>query len=142
MKEVLTSINNILVQIRSAVNYTGALAILAGVLVLSGALAAGYRFRVYDSVIMKILGAVRKDILKAFVFEYLLLGLITGAMALLFGGLSSYLVIVYVMDMEFTLYPLAAAATVFASLVITLVFGLMNTWQALGEKPTKILREF
>lgn len=142
MKEILTSIDNILVQIRAAVNYTGALAIIAGVLVLSGALAAGYRFRVYDSVIMKILGAVRRDILKAFVFEYLLLGLVTGVMALVFGGIASYLVIVHVMEMEFTLFPGAAAATVLGSLVITLLFGLLNTWKALGEKPAKILRQF
>lgn len=142
MKEILTSIDNILVQIRGAVNYTGALAILAGILVLSGALAAGYRFRVYDSVIMKILGAVRRDVLKAFVFEYALLGAITGVMALLFGGVSAYLIIVHVMEMEFTLFPLAAAATVLASLVITLVFGMVNTWRALGVKPSRILRDF
>ena len=142
MKEILTSIDNILVQIRSAVNYTGALAIIAGILVLGGALAAGYRFRVYDSVIMKILGAVRRDILSAFVLEYALLGLITGVMALIFGGLSSYLVIVEVMEMEFTLFPQAAILTVVSSLVITLLFGILNTWRALGAKPSKILREF
>lgn len=142
MKEILTSIDNILVQIRSAVNYTGALAIFAGILVLGGALAAGYRFRVYDSVILKILGAVRRDILSAFVFEYALLGLITGVLALVFGGISSYLVIVHAMEMEFTLFPQAAVLTVAGSLVITLLFGILNTWRALGEKPSKILREF
>ncbi|TDI61116.1 MAG: FtsX-like permease family protein [Alphaproteobacteria bacterium] len=142
MKEILTSIDNILVQIRSAVNYTGALAIFAGILVLGGALAAGYRFRVYDSVILKILGAVRRDILSAFVFEYALLGLITGVLALVFGSISSYLVIVQAMEMEFTLFPQAAVLTVAGSLVITLLFGILNTWRALGEKPSKILREF
>jgi len=142
MKEILTSIDNILVQIRSAVNYTGALAIFAGILVLGGALAAGYRFRVYDSVILKILGAVRRDILSAFVFEYALLGLITGVLALIFGSISSYLVIVQAMEMKFTLFPQAAVLTVAGSLVITLLFGILNTWRALGEKPSKILREF
>jgi len=142
MKEILTSIDNILVQIRSAVNYTGALAIIAGILVLSGALAAGYRFRVYDSVIMKILGAIRRDVLQAFIYEYSLLGLITGVMGLFFGGIASYLVIVYVMEMEFTLYPVAAISTVLGSLVITLLFGLLNTWRALGEKPAAVLRQF
>jgi len=124
------------------VNYTGALAIIAGILVLGGALAAGYRFRVYDSVILKILGAIRRDVLKVFVFEYSLLGLITGVMGLIFGGLASYLVIVYVMELEFTLYPVAALSTVLGSLVITLLFGLLNTWKALGEKPAAVLRQF
>lgn len=142
IREILTSIDNILVQIRSAVNYTGALAILAGILVLGGALAAGYRFRVYDSVILKILGAVRKNIMTAFIFEYLLLGTITGVLALLFGGIASYLILTEVMNMTFQFYPGAAALTIIVSLFITLLFGILNTWQALGEKPTTVLRQF
>jgi len=58
------------------------------------------------------------------------------------AGIASYLVIVYVMEMEFTLYPVAAISTVLGSLVITLLFGLLNTWRALGEKPAAVLRQF
>lgn len=142
IRDLLTNIDNILIQIRSAVNYTSALAILAGILVLGGALAAGYRFRVYDSVILKILGAVRKNIMTAFIFEYMLLGTITGVLALLFGGVASYLIMTEVMDMSFEFYPVAAVLTIVVSLVITLLFGILNTWQALGEKPTTVLRQF
>jgi len=142
IRELLTNIDNILIQIRSAVNYTGALAILAGILVLGGALAAGYRFRVYDSVILKILGAVRKNIMTAFIFEYLLLGTITGILALLFGGVASYLVLTQAMDLSFQFYPATAVLTIVVSLIITLLFGILNTWQALGEKPTTVLRTF
>jgi putative ABC transport system permease protein len=142
IREILTSIDNILIQIRSAVNYTGSLAILAGILVLGGALAAGYRARVYDSVILKILGAVRRNVMTAFIFEYLLLGIITGVLALGFGGVASYLIMTEVMDMTFVFYPGAAGLTIVVSLVITLFFGIINTWQALGEKPTTVLRQF
>lgn len=142
IREILTNIDNILIQIRSAVNYTGALAILAGILVLGGALAAGYRFRVYDSVILKILGAVRKNIMTAFIFEYLLLGIITGVLALVFGGVASYLILTEAMEIPFQFYPGAAALTIVVSLFITLLFGILNTWQALGEKPTTVLRQF
>ncbi|HXV73732.1 MAG TPA: FtsX-like permease family protein, partial [Sphingomonadales bacterium] len=141
MKEILTSIDRILVQIRAAVDATGLLAILAGILVLGGALAAGYRFRLYDSVILKMLGAVRRDVLKAFLIEYALLGLVTGTLALVFGGIAAWLVVAKAMDMEFTLFPGTAAATVLAALVVTIVFGLFSTWRALGAKPLSVLRE-
>lgn len=141
MKEILTSIDRILVQIRTAVDATGSLAILAGILVLGGALAAGYRFRLYDSVILKMLGAVRRDVLRAFLLEYALLGLITGLLALLFGSLAAWLVVAKVMEMEFTLFLGTAAATVLAALLITVVFGLCSTWRALGAKPLRVLRE-
>jgi putative ABC transport system permease protein len=91
---------------------------------------------------MKILGAVRKNILSAFILEYLLLGAITGLLALLVGGLASYLIMTQVMEMTFQFYSGTAALTIIASLFITLLFGILNTWQALGEKPTTVLRQF
>jgi putative ABC transport system permease protein len=141
MKEILTSIDRTLVQIRAAVDATGALAIVAGILVLGGALAAGYRFRLYDAVILKMLGAVRADVAKAFLLEFALLGLITGLLALAFGTLAAYLVVAKVMEMEFTLFPGTAAATVLGALAITVVFGLFSTWRALGARPLQVLRE-
>ena len=46
----------------------------AGILVLAGAMASGHRARVYDAVVMKVLGATRKRIMLAFALEYALWG--------------------------------------------------------------------
>ena len=51
----------------------------AGVLVLGGAIAAGHRRRVYDAVVLKVLGATRGTVAGAFLVEHLLLGLRHGA---------------------------------------------------------------
>lgn len=141
MKDVLNTINNILSEIDMAVRATAALTILAGVLVLAGAIAAGQRARVYDAVILKVLGAVRSDVLRAYILEYVALGLLTGVVALALGTVAGYAVVVYAMEMEFAFYPAAMAVTVLASVVITLFFGLIGTWSALGAKPMQVLRE-
>lgn len=141
MKEVLNTINNLLSEINMAVRATAAVTILAGILVLAGAIAAGQRARVYDAVILKILGARRRDVLRAYVLEYVALGLLTGLVALALGTLAGYAVVVYAMDMEFAFYPAAMAATVLASVVITLLLGLAGTWSALGARPMQVLRE-
>lgn len=140
LKEVLASVNDILTEIAAAVRVTAVVAIVAGVLVLAGAMAAGHRHRVYDSVIMKVLGAVRRDVLRAYVIEYALLGLITGAVALALGGLAGWVVVDRVMAMEFTLLPLAMALTVAVSVIATVAFGLVSTWTALGVRPAQALR--
>ena len=48
--------------------------LIAAVLVLGGALAAGHRYRVYDAVVLKTLGATRGKLIGAYALEYLLLG--------------------------------------------------------------------
>ncbi len=141
MKEVLNTINNLLSEINMAVRATALVTILAGILVLAGAIAAGQRARVYDAVILKILGAVRLDVLRAYVLEYIALGLLTGLVALALGTIAGYAVVVYAMDMEFAFYPAAMGATILASVVITLFLGLIGTWSALGARPMQVLRE-
>lgn len=141
MKEVLETINGVLSEIGVAVRATALVTILAGILVLAGAMAAGQRARVYDAVIMKVLGAVRRDVLKAYVLEYVALGLITGVVALALGTAAGYVVVVYVMDLDFGLYPGAMLLTIVASIGATLFFGLIGTWAALGAKPMAVLRE-
>jgi putative ABC transport system permease protein len=140
VREILETINHMLNQIGTAVQAMAALAIMAGVLVLAGALAAGHKHRVYDAVIMKVLGAVRRDILKAYVIEYVALGLVTGVVAIGLGTLAGWVVITQVMDMEYAFLPVAMTQTVLASIFVTVSFGLIGTWQALGAKPVEVLR--
>ena len=52
-----------------------AITLIAAVLVLGGALAAGHRHRVHDAVVLKMLGATRGRLIAAYALEYLLIGL-------------------------------------------------------------------
>jgi putative ABC transport system permease protein len=139
VKEILDTLNNILSQIGVAVRATAAVAILAGIFVLAGALAAGHRHRIYDAVVMKVLGAVRRDILKAFVYEYVGLGLITGVVALALGSFIGRFVVIEVMELEFVFLPLPMISTILLSIAVTVIFGLLGTWKALGARPNRIL---
>lgn len=140
MKEILDTVNDILSQIAVAVRATAAVAILAGIFVLAGALAAGHRHRIYDAVVMKVLGAERRDILKAFVYEYVGLGLITGVVALGLGSFIGRFVVTNVLELKFVFLPLPMILTILLSIAVTVLFGLLGTWQALGAKPNRILR--
>lgn len=141
MKEVLETIDNVLNEIGTAVRATAIVTILAGILVLAGAMAAGQRARVYDAVIMKVLGAVRRDVLRSYIIEYVMLGLITGVVALLLGSLAGWAVVTLAMDWPFDFFPGAMALTIVASVGATLFFGLIGTWAALGAKPMAVLRD-
>ncbi|RMB02760.1 ABC transporter permease [Eilatimonas milleporae] len=140
MKEVLSTVNGLLEQIGSAVRATAVVAILAGVLVLAGAIAAGFRQRVYESVILKVVGAVRGQVLAAYALEFLLIGLVTASIALGLGLLAGWIVVEQVMDMDFRILALPMLITVGASLGVTVLFGLASSFQALSIKPNVVLR--
>ena len=129
-----------LANIGTAVRVTAAITLLAGTLVLAGAVAAGHRRRVYDAVVLKVLGATRADVLKAFLVEYGLLGLITSAISGAIGTLTAWAVLVHVMDWEWTFLPSAVLTTAVICTAITLAFGFVGTWRALGQPAAPLLR--
>ena len=65
-----------------AVRAAGSVTLLAGALVLAGALATAQRRRIQQAVILKALGATRRRILRAHLIEYLLLAAATALFAL------------------------------------------------------------
>lgn len=140
MKEVLSSVNTIVSQVSIAVEATGFVAIFSGVFVLAGAIAAGFRQRVYESVILKVVGAVRSQILRAYLLEYALIGLITAGIALGLGSLAGWLVITQLWESEFHALPGPMMTIVGVSLAVTIVFGLGASFKALSIKPNAVLR--
>ena len=71
----------------------------------AGAVVAGQRRRIYDAVVMKVLGATRRDVGGAFLIEYGLLGLVTAVIALIVGSIAAALVLTEVMELEFVFLP-------------------------------------
>ncbi|MCR9213326.1 MAG: FtsX-like permease family protein [Proteobacteria bacterium] len=140
MKEALQTVSRILEQLSSAVSATSSVTLVAGILVLAGAFAAGHRKRVYDAVILKVLGATRFDIFKAFLLEYALLGLVTSVIAAAAGWAAAYLVITELLEAKWINLPYTILATIVVSVGVTLIFGLLGSWRALGEKVAPVLR--
>lgn len=68
---------------------------------LVGAIAAARQSRIYDSVILKLLGATRRQILGAQAMEYAILAVVLGLVALLLGLGAGWYVIVQIFDFSF-----------------------------------------
>ncbi len=140
VKDALDAVARILGQIAIAVRVTAAITLVAGTLVLAGAVAAGHRRRVYDAVVLKVLGATRGDFSRVFVVEYGLLGLVTAAIAALIGSLAAYLLLTQVMRADWVFLPGAVLSIALLATILTLVIGFAGTWKALGAKAAPLLR--
>jgi len=139
--DVLETITGMFNRIAAAIRSAAVVTLIAGILVLAGALAAGYRRRVYDAVIMKVLGATRRDVGTAYVIEYLILGVATAALAGVVGTAASWAVMTQFMAGEWIFLPVAAAITAGGGIVVTVALGFAGTWQALGQKAASVLRQ-
>ncbi len=140
VRQALEAANAILAGIGTALNATSSIAIVAGVLVLAGAVAAGRRKRIYDAVVLKTLGATRGDILYAYALEYGILGLATGVIAALFGSLAAWSVLVLIMEASWTFLPMTIFGPIAIGLAATLSAGFIGTWQALRSPAAPLLR--
>ncbi|MDH3702004.1 MAG: FtsX-like permease family protein [Alphaproteobacteria bacterium] len=140
VKEILEGVNEILGRLGMAVRAIAAVAVLAGALVLSGAIAASHRRRVYDSVVLKVLGARRRSLLASYLIEFGLLGAVTAILAAVIGSFAGWAVVVQVMHAKWQFTPEPVAITMLICLAITQAMGFLGTWRALGQKPAPHLR--
>jgi putative ABC transport system permease protein len=140
VKDALDTIGNVVMNLVLAIRVASAVTLFAAVLVLGGALAAGHRHRVYDAVVLKTLGATRRQLMTAYALEYLLLGSATVLFGVAAGSLAAWRVVADVMTLPFVWQGGPAIAGSLVALVITLSFGLIGTFAALGRKPAAVLR--
>ena len=90
--------------------------------------------------ILKVLGATRKQIIKIFACEFIFLGLITALLSAFIATTISWALTVQVMRAEWSALPKTLLITLLVSVMLTVIGGLSVTWRALGEKPTGHLR--
>ncbi|MCR5857149.1 ABC transporter permease [Mesorhizobium sp. J428] len=141
VKDALDIVNRLIGQLGVAIRAAAAVALIASVLVLAGALAAGNRARVHDAVVLKMLGATRGTLIGAFSLEYMLIGLATAVFALLAGGVAAWFVVARIMTLPSSFLPEVAVGTVLFALLLTVGIGLAGTWRVLGQKAAPVLRE-
>lgn len=140
VRDALATVNRVFAEIGAAVRAIAGVTLLAGTLVLAGAIAAGHSRRIYEAVVLKVLGATRWDVARAFLMEYGLLGLMTGLIAAAVGTLAGWAVLTFVMQVDWTFLAGSVALTTLLAAAITIGFGFVSTWRALGRKAAPLLR--
>ncbi len=141
VKDALDAVGDLVSRLVLAIRGASGVAILASLLVLGGAVAAGHRARLYDAVVLKVLGASRSRLLTAYALEYAALGLATAVFGLLAGSLAGWVIVAKVMHLEFQLDLSGALLAAGAAVALAVLLGLAGTARILGQKPAPYLRE-
>jgi putative ABC transport system permease protein len=140
VREAIAQLDDYLQKLSEGISLASLLTIVAGLLVLAGAITAGTRARVYDATILKVQGASRPRIALVHAIEFALLGLITAILALAAGTVAAWAICHFILEIGFLFDPLAALTTVAGGAAAVLLFGLAGAVAALGVKPARVLR--
>jgi putative ABC transport system permease protein len=140
VREALEAVNALLENFAMAVRATGAVTLAAGILVLAGAMAAGFHSRVRDAVVLKVLGASRARILGVYIREYAALGFATALVAGFAGTVAAWVVITRLMELPWHFLPGTLALTILLATLVTVGLGLLGTWRALSVPSAPVLR--
>jgi putative ABC transport system permease protein len=140
IREAVDRVAEALSAIATATAWAAAGTLITGFVVLIGAAAAGERARIYESAILKTIGATRGKILSSFALRSALMGAAAGVVAVVAGGISGWAVMTFVMESDYRFEPVSAIAIVFGGVLATLVAGLLFALRPLAVRPAQTLR--
>jgi putative ABC transport system permease protein len=137
---LLTEARTILDQVSLAILAAASVAVLAGIAVLLGAIAAARAARIYDTVILRVLGASRRQLLALQFAEFGLLAAVLALVALALGTGVAWLVIVQMFEFEWLPDWTEILAVLGGGLVLVLAFALGASLPLLRARPALTLR--
>jgi putative ABC transport system permease protein len=138
--DVLESFAQVLDRLSLAIRAVALFCVLSGGLVMAAALAATRYRRLYESVILKALGATRGVIAQTFAVEYALLGILGGLLGSILASALSWALLKTVFDLSWSFQPAVLATGFAATIALTLLVGFLSTYRILGHAPLSVLR--
>lgn len=140
IREAVDRVAEALSAIATATAWAAAGTLVTGFVVLIGAAAAGERARIYESAILKTIGATRGRILASFALRSALMGAAAGMVAVVAGGIAGWAVMTFVMDSGYRFEPVSAIGIVAGGVLATLIAGLAFALRPLSVRPARTLR--
>ncbi|OYU36105.1 FtsX-like permease family protein [Novosphingobium sp. PASSN1] len=137
---VLGHARALLGQVGTAIFAAASVAVLAGLAVLAGAIAAARAARQYDSVILRVLGASRAQLLALLAAEYALLCAVLALVALALGGGTAWLVIVQLFEFDWAPDWARVFAVLAGGVGLVMVLAVAGSLSVLRTRPAEALR--
>ncbi len=140
VKDAIDAVARIMEGLGSAISLAAAVTLAASLFVLAAAIAAQTHRRRYDAVVLKVLGATRRDIAKSFIIEYGLLGVAASVLALLLGHIAAWALVTFLLETGWGFDIGIAVAIVIGGTLAAMALGFLGTWRVLGTRPAPYLR--
>ena len=139
---VMSQVRRVMDQAALAVQYVFLFAIAAGIVVLLAVVEAGREERLFESALMRAMGARRRQILAGTAIEFALLGTLSGLLAAGGALAAGWALAEHVFQLEFGGSPWLWLAGAGAGLLVVGTSGLLATRKVLDQSPMAVLRRY
>jgi len=140
VREVLARVAGVVDQIALAMRLVAAFSIASGLVVMAGALSITRYQRLYQSVILKALGATRGFLARVFAVEYALLGAGAGLCGTALAAALAWGVLRFALEVPSRWAPGTLALGVTTATALALGVGFLGTHRLLAQRPLGVLR--
>lgn len=138
---ILETLDEVLDQIFFAIRFIALFSILTGLIVLAGSVTVSKFQRIRESVLLRTIGADRKQILAINAIEYFVLGSLASLAGIGLAWGASWGLAAFSFEIAFTA-PVLPLLGIFAFITgLTMSIGLLNTRSILSKPPLEVLRK-
>ncbi|RFZ86016.1 ABC transporter permease [Mucilaginibacter terrenus] len=137
---VLTVLDELLDKIGYVIKFMSGFSIITGIIVLISSVRISKYQRIQESVLLRTLGASRRQIFSITALEYLFLGALSALTGVIIAIASSWLLARYSFDMPYKVNFMPVAIIFSAITLLTVIIGLLNSRGILNKPPLEILR--
>ena len=137
---VFETVQNFLGKITFVIQFIGLFSIITGLIVLAGSAATSRFQRIREAVLLRTLGASKKQVVKIQVIEYALLGIMASLTGLTLSVGASYLIGYFYFDIEFVPNLFIIGIEIIILTALVLLIGLINTRGIHNKPPLEVLR--
>lgn len=138
--DIIDVARSIVGNVSLAVTFVGAFVFLSGLLILIGSVAMTKYHRLYESAILKTLGARKKLIVYITLVEYGVLGLLAGVIGSVAAVALSWAIGEYGLKITWHFSPSINVLGIVLTLLVVVTVGVLSSWDVMLRKPLGILR--
>ena len=138
--DVMERIENVVDQVTFVIRLLAGFSILAGLTILASSIASTRFRRMREAVVLKTLGATRMRIVRIFSVEFSVLGLLAGAVGVVFANLLTR-ILLHRVDIGFHIAWGATLTALLGTALLATATGWIASYRILGLRPLEVLRE-
>ena len=137
---ILKTINQFIDKISFVIQFMALFSIITGLIVLASSVATSRFQRIKESVLLRTLGASKKQIIKIISIEYLFLGILSALTGLLLSVGATWLLGYFYFDLVFipNLWVIGGGTAIITAL--TILIGMFNSRSIYKKTPLEVLR--
>jgi putative ABC transport system permease protein len=138
---LLQTFDAIFSRVALVVQFMALFTVATGVIVLVGAVLTGRYQRIRETVLLRTLGATRRQLMQIQLVEYAILGILAAVVGCLLAVAANALLAQFVLKTSTSVSGVTLAVTVVAVAAITLLTGLLSSRGVTDHPPLEVLRQ-